>query len=136
MEKKILAFNPIIFANYISELRAHLFDDQTLEDILVGVDKNHRNRRFIAMYFLQSPEIFQGYYQKQRELGLERIFSQAISCLLTRTEENQLKQDLVKYLGIKQVISDGLVVTEYEIKEMDKDLNTYSVYQTRREIKE
>lgn len=122
------------YKEYIQELHAHLFGQETIEHIIGEVKKGHRRKRFVAMYLMQDKETFDFYYEKRKELQLEKIFNQLISAMLYKTEKNPLKRLFVETLGLTSDMTMGKV-SSYEIKEIEKDLHAFSFYQTKKELK-
>lgn len=122
------------YREYIHELHAHLFELAPIERIIGEVQKGHRRKRFIAMYLLQDKELFDLYYEKRKELRLEKVFNQLVSAMLYKTEKNALKQLFVEMLDLKESMIIGKV-SSYEIREIEKDLHAFSFYETKKELK-
>ncbi|WP_027415041.1 hypothetical protein [Aneurinibacillus terranovensis] len=121
--------NLSIYKAYIQELREHLFRDGSMEQIVEGISNSHRKRRFLAMYVMQSKEIFDLYYKQRLELGLDDLFNQIISALFS--EKSELKNEFISILEITpDMVSKR--ASPFEIKEMEKDLNAYLLYQQKR----
>ena len=119
---------------YLRELHTHLFGSEPIEKIIGEVKIGHRRKRFVAMYLIQDKETFDYYYERRKELKLEKVFNQLISSMLYKTEKNPLKQLFVDMLGLKNSMVMGKV-SSYEIKEIEKDLHAFSFYETKKELK-
>lgn len=120
---------------YVREHHQSLFDAAPVEELMKDVYKGHRRKRFVAMYLMSlSKEEFDAYYAKRFELELDKLFNQLISALTYKTEKSPLKQLFVQTLGVtKDMVSEP--VSNYEIKEIEKDLHAFSFYQTKKVLK-
>jgi len=124
------------FRDYIGELQRHLFDNQGMDSIMNEMENSHRKQRFIAMYLIQSKEIFYRYFEKRKELQLEGIFYHLIFTLLQNKETFRLKELFVEELALhSEMIPENFHPSPYKVKEIEKDLRAFSFYQTKRELK-
>lgn len=123
-----------LYQGYIQELHAHLYDNQPFEQVIQHLQHSHRRKRFVAMYLIQSKVIFYSYYERRKEFHIEPLFNQIIAAMLSNTEQNRLKQWFVDMLELTPDMIAGKV-TSYEIKVVEKDLNAFSFYQTKKELK-
>ncbi|WP_027416880.1 hypothetical protein [Aneurinibacillus terranovensis] len=98
---KVIRLNHGLYQQYIQELQNHLFEKMSIEQIMEDWQNHHRKRRFIAMYLLQSKEIFYFYYEKRVELGMEGIFNQIISAMFAEPS-SQLKQGIIQSIGMAE----------------------------------
>jgi len=116
-----------VYKQYIAELSSHLFEGQSIEDIIKKVNQSHRIKRYVALYVTQDKETFYYYYTKRRELGLNDVFNQLITALLYQTNRHSIKKELVKELGINKEMIE-FPCLDHEINEIKKDLNSFSLY--------
>ncbi|WP_047154561.1 hypothetical protein [Aneurinibacillus tyrosinisolvens] len=121
-----MVFRQDLYEQYIQELHAHLCDTMPIEQIIGSWQNSHRKRRFIAMYLLQSKEVFHFYYKKRTQLGIKGIFNQIISAMIAEPT-SQLKQDIIQSIGMTKGMISG-DVSSYEIKETLKDINSFALY--------
>lgn len=124
-----IRFDPVLFGRYIKELHEHLFDDESIEEIMKFAKDNHRKRRFTAMFVLQSKDTFEFYHSRQNELDLEHVFDQVIAGL--NQIQGMMVKDMRSRLGVEGLAFEG--VTDYAIKEFRKDLASYAVWQRKKE---
>lgn len=122
------------FQEYVGELHEHLFENEPIDRIIKKMDKSHRRKRFLSMYLIQSPEIFNHYYKEKKEFELEELFNQVISGLLYNLEENRLKQFFVDLLSLNQDMVTN-EVSDFEIKEFEKDLYAFSFHEIKKTLK-
>lgn len=120
------------YQQYVKFLQDRLFDGLSFDEILKGVPNSHRKRRFAYLYLVQSKEIYDYYYERRNELGIQNLFHTIVATLL-RQQQNQrfLECDMVKMLGIHRGMLTSPNQT-FSVREMAKDLNSY-VWHTKKE---
>ncbi|MCM3786216.1 hypothetical protein M3231_24990 [Neobacillus mesonae] len=122
-----MVFNQDAFAEYLHELRLHLFGDDSIDEIISKIEDSHRARRFVMLYLIKNRETFYYYHKKRTELGFELLYDTIISALFYERERKPAKQELINLLAINL----GMVskrIEGYPLKEFDKDLNAFLTY--------
>lgn len=122
-----------LYKEYVNELHSHLFESQPFEQIIQNTTGSHRSKRFVTMYLIQNRETFHSYFERRKELQIEKLFNQLITALLFKAEKSRLKQLFVAMLELSPDMISGKV-SSYEIKVIEKDLHAFSFYQTKKEL--
>ncbi|MGO4268885.1 hypothetical protein AB4Z22_03405 [Paenibacillus sp. TAF58] len=86
------------------------------------------------MYLLKSKTVFDEIYAKRTDYDLEEIINKVLSALFHQYKHESLKQQFIAFLGISEHMITG-DVTDYSIKEMDKDLANFMLWVRKRSIK-
>ncbi|WP_405157910.1 hypothetical protein [Paenibacillus sp. FSL H8-0283] len=126
-----MQFDQEAFGEYLEQMWEHLFETNTLSQIIAKINNNHRARRFFAMYLLKNRETFYLYYQMREELGIGYIFDIIISALFHEREKRPVKQELIDLLQINLNMANQQV-EGYPLKEFNKDLNSFLTFWRKR----
>lgn len=126
-----MQFDQETFGEYLEQMWEHLFEANTLSQIIAKINNNHRARRFFAMYLLKNRETFHLYHQLRDELGISYIFDTIISALFHEREKKPVKQELIDLLQIDLSMADQ-IIEGYALREFDKDLNSFLTYWRKR----
>ncbi|MBT2282208.1 hypothetical protein J7E78_01405 [Paenibacillus polymyxa] len=126
-----MIFDQEAFGEYLEQMWEHLFETNTISQIIAKINSNHRARRFFAMYLLKNRETFYLYYQMREELGIGYIFDTAISALFHELEKKPVKQELIDLLQIDLSMADQKV-EGYLLREFEKDLNSFLTFWRKR----
>lgn len=126
-----MEFDQDAFGEYLEKMWEHLFEANTLSQIIAEINTNHRARRFFTMYLLKNQDIFHLYYQMREKLGIGYIFDTAISALFHEREKKPVKQELIDLLQIDLSMADQ-IIEGYALREFDKDLNSFLTYWRKR----
>lgn len=121
-----------IFENYLIELKNHLFEGMSLDNILAKVHNNYRARRYVAVYLLKDKYTFHDLYLMRFDFRLNDIFDTVLSAIFSQSDEKTLlKQELIEKLDLCNEMID-LKVEGYPIREFWKDVNSFLMYQRKR----
>ncbi|ASS66987.1 hypothetical protein NYE70_22135 [Paenibacillus sp. FSL R5-0407] len=121
-----------MFDSYLIWWRESFFAGESIDEIIAGIEDNYRKNRFIAMWFMKSKEEFWTYYAMRKELKLERVFNTIIATIFYETEKKEWKQRLIDLLEITHDLQESEEVPLYEIKVLQKDMNSYEVYRRKK----
>lgn len=120
------------FNQYLDELQKHLFGDMSVPEIIELAKRDHHQaRRQMNLHILRSREVFNDFYERKEELGIQFV-DHTISALFHETEKRPVKLEIIELLGIEQ----GMIknkVEGYGLKEFDKDLLSFIFYRRKRE---
>lgn len=123
----MMEFDQLAFIKYLEELRIHLFEDDSIDEIINNIHNSHRARRFFTMYLIRDCETFHYYYRIREQLGIGFIFDTVIAALFHEQEKKPAKIALVDILQVNLNMANQRV-EGYPLKEFDKDLNTFRAY--------
>jgi len=128
----VMKWDQEFFNQYLDDLQMHLFEEMSLSEIIeLAKRDHHRARRLLNLYILRSRVVFQDFYKRRKELGIQSIFVQVISALFHEVERSPIKQEIVELLGIKECMIESRV-EGYGLKEFNKDILAFVLYWRKR----
>ncbi|MFF2531242.1 hypothetical protein ACFVS2_20280 [Brevibacillus sp. NPDC058079] len=126
-----IEFDHELFLSYIEELHTHLFETQTLEDLVAGVHEHHQKHHMVTLHVLKDKKTFRYYYNKKDELNITSLFNIIIGTLTENVTGDKIKEHLVSFLELSpEMMTEE--PSDYEKKVLMKNLKSFMMYARKR----